>query len=154
MDTVTRPDRFAAQVALKLPRRQVQPITQRALDMSWRMVPVVLLFVLAFVQTVLIMAGVIRVALWLGLGGDVAAALLPSSAGGISLADVADLSQASLSEAFRMTVGLVQSGASLVWLVVLIGLMLVVIGALYWSWLASWWVRRRHQQLTASNGLG
>jgi hypothetical protein len=29
-----------------------------------------------------------------------------------------------------------------------------VIGMLYWSWLASWWVRRRHQQLTASNGLG
>lgn len=154
VETITRPDRFAAQVALKLPRRQVRPPAQRALELSWRMVPVGLLFVLAFVQTVFIVAGVIQVALWLGLGGDVAAVLLPSSAGGVSFPDVADLSQASLSSAFLTTIGLVQSGVSVAWLLVLIALMLVVIGILYWSWLASWWVRRRHQQLTASNGLG
>jgi hypothetical protein len=27
---------------------------------------------------------------------------------------------------------------------------LVVIGVLYWSWLATWWARRRHQLVAAS----
>ena len=154
VETITRPDRFVAQVALKLPRRQERPPAQRALEMSWKMVPVGLLLVLAFVQTVFIVAGVLQVALSLGLGGDVAAVVLPSSAGGVSFPDVFALSQASLSDAFQMTIGLVRSGAALAWLPVLNVLVLVVIGMLYWSWLASWWVRRRHQQLTASNGLG
>ena len=154
VETITRPDRFVAQVALRLPRRQERPPAQRALEMSWKMVPVGLLLVLAFVQTVFIVAGVLQVALSLGLGGDVAAVVLPSSAGGVSFPDVFALSQASLADAFRVVVGLVQSGAALAWLPVLNLLLLVVIGMLYWSWLASWWVRRRHQQLTASNGLG
>ena len=154
MEPAIASDRFAAQVALRLPRRQERPPAQRALEMGWKMVPVGLLFVLAFVQTVFILAGVLRVALWLGLGGDVAAVVIPSSAGGVSFPDAFALSQASLSEAFQMTIGLVRSGAALAWLPVLNVLVLVVIGMLYWSWLASWWVRRRHQQLTASNGLG
>ena len=154
MEPAIASDRFAAQVALRLPRRQERPPAQRALEMGWKMVPVGLLLVLAFVQTVFILAGVLRVALWLGLGGDVAAVVFPSSAGGVSFPDAFALSQASLSEAFQMTIGLVRSGAALAWLPVLNVLVLVVIGMLYWSWLASWWVRRRHQQLTASNGLG
>jgi len=154
MEPAIASDRFAAQVALKLPRRQERPPAQRALEMSWRMVPVGLLFVLAFVQTVFIMAGVLRAALWLGVGGDVAAVVLPASAGGVSFPDVFALSQASLANVLQVAVGLVRIGTSLAWLPVLNVLLLAVIGMLYWSWLASWWVRRRHQQLTASNGLG
>jgi high-affinity nickel permease len=154
MEPAIASGRFAAQVALRLPRSQEQPPALRALELSWKMVPVGLLFVLAFVQTVFIVAGVLRVALWLGVGGDVAGVVFPSSAGGVSFPDVFALSQASLVDAFQMTIGLVRSGAALAWLPVLNVLLLVVIGMLYWSWLASWWVRRRHQQLTASNGLG
>ena len=154
MEPAIASGRFAAQVALRLPRSQEQPPALRALELSWKMVPVGLLFVLAFVQTVFIVAGALRVALWLGVGGDVAGVVFPSSAGGVSFPDVFALSQASLVDAFQMTIGLVRSGAALAWLPVLNVLLLVVIGMLYWSWLASWWVRRRHQQLTASNGLG
>ena len=153
-ETVTSPRRFAGQVGLRLPRRQQRPPAQRALELSWRMVPVGLLFALAFVQTVFLMAAVLQVALSLGVGGDVAAALFPSSPGGVPSADVFTLSQASLVDAFGLVVGFVQSGTGLAWLPVLYLLLVVVIGMLYWSWLASWWVRRRHQQLAASNGLG
>jgi anti-sigma factor RsiW len=151
--TVTTPSRFVAQVGLRLPRRQQQPPAQRALELSWRMVPVGLLFALAFVQTVFMMAALLQAALSLGVGGDVAATLFPSSAGGVPLENVFTLSQASLVDASRVVVGLAESGTALAWLPVVYLLLVVVIGILYWSWLASWWVRRRHQQLTASKGL-
>jgi hypothetical protein len=51
-------------------------------------------------------------------------------------------------------VELIQAGGALAWLPVLYLSLLVVIGLLYWSWLATWWARRRHQQLTASNNRG
>ena len=154
MEAVTPPERFVAQVALRLPRRQEQPPAQRALELSWRMVPVGLLFTLAFVQTAFTIAGVLQLALSMGLGGDVAALLLPSSAGGLSFPDLAGLSQASLASAVGAMVELIQAGGALAWLPVLYLSLLVVIGLLYWSWLATWWARRRHQLLTASNNRG
>jgi len=154
MEAATPPERFVAQVALRLPHRQEQPPAQRALELSWRMVPIGLLFTLAFVQTAFTIAGVLQVALSMGLGGDVAALLFPSSAGGLAFPDLAGLSQASLAGALGAMVGLVQTGGALAWLPGLYLSLLVVIGLLYWSWLATWWARRRHQQLTASNNRG
>jgi predicted anti-sigma-YlaC factor YlaD len=145
----TPPERFVAQVALRLPRRQEQPPAQRALELSWRMVPVGLLLTLAFVQTIFTIAGVLQVVLSMGLGGDVAALLLPSSTGGLSFPDLAGLSQASLASAGGAIVELIEAGGALAWLPVVYVCMLVVIGLLYWSWLAMWWARRRHQQLAA-----
>jgi predicted anti-sigma-YlaC factor YlaD len=149
IEAVTPPERFVAQVALRLPRRQEQPPARRALELSWRMVPVGLLLTLAFVQTAFTIAGVLQVALSMGLGGDVAALLLPSSAGGLSFSDLASLSQASLAGALGAMVELIWAGGALAWLPVSYLTALVVIGVLYWSWLASWWARRRHQQLAA-----
>ena len=151
MEAATPPERFVAQVALRLPHRQEQPPAQRALELSWRMVPVGLLLTLAFVQTAFTIAGVLQVALSMGLGGDVAALLLPSSAGGQSFPDLAGLSQASLASAVWSMMGLVQAGGALAWLPVLYFTALVVIGVLYWSWLATWWARRRHQLIAASD---
>jgi predicted anti-sigma-YlaC factor YlaD len=149
MEASTPPERFVAQVALRLPRRQGQPPARRALELSWRMVPVGLLLTLAFVQTVFTIAGVLQVALSIGLGGDLAGLLLPSSAGGLSLPDLAGLSQASLASAAGWIVELIQAGGAMAWLPVVYLSLLVVIGLLYWSWLATWWARRRHQQLAA-----
>jgi len=154
MEASNPPERFVAQVALRLPRRQEQPPARRALELSWRMVPVGLLLTLAFVQTAFTIAGVLQVALSMGLGGDVAALLLPSSAGGLSFPDLASLSQASLASAVGSVVELIWTGGALAWLPVLYLSLLVVIGLLYWSWLATWWARRRHQQLMASDNRG
>jgi anti-sigma factor RsiW len=145
------PKRFVSQVGLRLPRRQVRPPAQRALEIGWKMVPAGLLFSLAFVHSVFLVAGAIQVALWIGVGGEVAALLLPGSSGGLSLPDLSTLSQASVGGAFETISALVQSSSALAWLPVLYLCLLLVIGMLYCSWLASWWARRRHQQLVASN---
>ena len=154
MEAATPPERFVAQVALRLPHRQEQPPAQRALELSWRMMPVGLLFILAFVQTAFTIAGVLQVALSMGLGGDVGALLFPGAGAGLSVPDVFSLSQGSLAGAIGAMVELVRTGGTLAWLPVLYLSLLVVIGLLYWSWLATWWARRRHQQLTASNNRG
>ncbi len=148
------PERFVAEVGLRLTRRQARPPAQRTLELAWRMAPAGLLLGLAFVQTVSILVGVLRLALSVGYGGDVAALVFPPAAGGVSLGDVLSLSPASVAGAVEMLAGFVQEGAAVAWLPVLYLLLVTVIATLYWSWLASWWVRRRHQQRAASNGIG
>jgi predicted anti-sigma-YlaC factor YlaD len=154
MEGAMAPERFVAEVGLRLPRRQARPPAQRTLEMAWRMAPAGLLLGLAFVQTVFMLAGVLRLALSLGYGGDVAALVFPPAAGGVPLGDVLSLSPASVAGAVQVLVGLVQEGAAVAWLPVSYVLSVTVIGTLYWSWLASWWVRRRHQRQAASNGIG
>lgn len=151
VESRTSPERFVAQVGLRLPRRQERPPAQRALEVGWKMVPAGLLFSLAFVHSVFLVAGVIQLALWMGLGGEVGALLLPGSSGGLSLPDLSTLSQASVGDAVGTVSALVQSGSALAWLPVLYLCLLFVIGLLYCSWLASWWAQRRHRQLTAPN---
>jgi anti-sigma factor RsiW len=144
-------ERFVSRVGLRLPRRQVRPPAQRALELGWKMVPAGLLFSLAFVQSVFFVAGAVQAALRLGWGGELAAMLLPGFSGGWSPPDLSTLSQASVGGAFGTVSALVQSGSELAWLPVLYLCLSSVIGLLYCSWLASWWARRRHQQLTISN---
>jgi predicted anti-sigma-YlaC factor YlaD len=146
----TQPERFVAQVGLRLPRRQEQPPARKALELAWRLVPVGLLFTLVFAQTVFMIAGVLRVALWLGVGGDLGSYLFSTAAGAPSVPDLATLSQASLAESVASLWALVQSGGTWASLPLLYLGLMAVIGLLYWSWLASWWARRRHQRLLAS----
>jgi anti-sigma factor RsiW len=148
------PERFVARVGLRLPRSQERPPAQKALELSWKLVPAGLLFALAFVHAVFVTGGLVQLALSTGLGGDVAALLLPSTSAGVSLADLSSLSQANLLEAAEMTMGWVQDGSAYAWIFVLYVVLLIVIGLLYWSWLATWWARRRHRELTASNHVG
>jgi predicted anti-sigma-YlaC factor YlaD len=148
------PERFVARVGLRLPRHQERPPVERALELSWKLVPAGLLFALAFAQTVFVTGGLVQLALFLGLGGDVAELLLPSTSAGVTIADLSSLSQANLLEAAEMTMGWVRDGNEFAWVLVLCLVLLVVIGFLYWSWLATWWARRRHRELTASNHVG
>ena len=146
MEAATPPERFVAQVALRLPRRQEQPPAQKALELSWRMVPVGLLFALAFVQTAFILAGIVQWALGMGLGGEVAARLLPSGQGGLWLGELFTLSGASVSDIVLMILELPSRGGPLGWTTTLYVISLVIIGVLFWSWLASWWVRYGRRQ--------
>jgi predicted anti-sigma-YlaC factor YlaD len=149
MEASTPPERFVAQVALRLPRRQQQLPARRALELSWKMVPVGLLFALAFVQTAFTIAGALQVALSLGLGGEVGTLIFPGA--GVSLPDLSSLSQGSLSAAVGSAAELILAGGALAWLPMSYLTVLVVIGVLYWSWLATWWARRRHQLIAASD---
>jgi len=142
---LTPPDRFVAQVGLRLPRRPVRTAWQGALEAGWRLTPVGLFGAWAFIQAVLLVSGVVMGALQLGLGSDVTTWLLPASRQGPWLAEVFGLSGASLSDIGQIALQLLDSGGPLGWGVTLNLVSLVVIGLLYWAWLASWWARRQHR---------
>jgi len=139
----TPPERFVAQVGLRLPRRPTWPAAQRVLETGWRLAPLGLLGAWAFVQAVFSVAGVVMIVLRMGLGGDVIAGLLPASQQGLRLADVLTLSDAGLNDLGRIALRLLSNRGPLGWTVTLNLVSLVVIGLLYWSWLASWVVRTR-----------
>jgi len=152
-ETITPPERFVAQVGLRLPRRPEQTATERALEIGWRLVPAGLLGAGVFVQTVFIVAGVVQGALRMGLGGDIAARLLPPSQGGLWLSELVRLSEPSLNDVGRIVLQMLSNGGPLGWGVTLNLVVLVVIGLLYWSWLASWWVWRQRRQLRIQNSI-
>jgi hypothetical protein len=149
VESSTPPERFVAQVGMRLPRRQEQPPARRALEWGWRLVPVGLLFLLAFVQSVFTIGGVVQIALRLGLGGDLGGYVLAAPTGGPSIPDLSGFSQSSVSGAVGIIEGLLRSGGGIALLPIVYVCVLAVIGLLYWSWLASWWVRQRHGQTPA-----
>jgi hypothetical protein len=159
-ENLTPPERFVAQVGLQLSRRPERPAWQSAsggLEIGWQLVPLGLLGAWAFVQAVFAMAGVVLVALRMGLGGDVAAWLLrPELVEGLAgsgkrgpywLTEIFSLSGAGLNDVLQVMLRLLSGGGPLGWAATLNLVSLVVIGLLYWSWLASWWARRQHRQL-------
>jgi predicted anti-sigma-YlaC factor YlaD len=138
------PERFVAQVGLRLERRPTKPAWQRTLETGWRLAPAGLIGAWAFVQAVFIVAGV---------------ALIVLQVSGI---DVLGLQQATRSETW-LAAGLNYLGAGLsdttlsvlktlnvlAWGLALYLTVTIAIAILYWSWLASLWARRRHQQIQA-----
>ena len=153
-ENLTPPERFVAQVGLRLPRRPERSAWQRMLEIGWQLAPLGLLGAWVFVQAVFTMAGAVLVALQMGLGGELVAGLLPASQQGLSLSEIFSLSGASLGDVGRIVLQLLSSGGPLGWGVTLNLVSLVVIGLLYWSWLASWWARRQHRQLRVQQETG
>jgi anti-sigma factor RsiW len=143
-DGLLPPERFVAQVGLRLPRRPIKPVWQRTLEAGWRLAPAGLVGAWAFVQAVFIVAGVALIVLQ-ACGVDVLG-LSPASqretwlAAGLGLlgAEPGDTVQGALNVLNILGRGFVLYLSAL-----------VTIGLLYWSWLASLWARRRHQQWQA-----
>jgi len=98
----------------------------------------------AFGQTALLVAGIVLTALSLGLGGDVVAQQLPQFQG-TWLALLSGLSGGGLGEVGPAVTHILSGGWPLAWIIVLNLVLLVTIGVPYWSWMASWWVRRQRQ---------
>lgn len=139
---LTPSERYVAQVGLRLPRRPERSAWQRGLEMSWQLAPLGLLGAWAVVQAVFAVAGWVLIALQMGLGGDAIAWLLPVSPQGPWLAEVFSLSDSGLNDVGQIGLHLVRDGGPLGWGVTLNLALLIVIGLLYWSWLASWWARQ------------
>jgi len=144
---ITSPERFVANVGLRLPRRPEQTAWQRALETGWQLVPVGLLGAWTFAHAVFIVAGVLLFALRLGVGGDLVALLPYTAPQSTWLGEALSLSNAGLSDVGRIALQLLGRGGPLGWGTMLYLVSLVVIGLLYWSWLASWWARRQHEKL-------
>jgi hypothetical protein len=142
---LTPPEHFVAEVGLRLPRRPVRPTWQRALKTGWQLTPLGLLGTWAFVQAVFVVASVVLAALQLGVGGDLVAGLLPTSEGASLLGELSGSSSASLNDLGSIALHTLGHGGPLGWGVTLSLAIPAVIGLLYWSWLASWWIRQRRR---------
>lgn len=142
-------ERFASQVALKLPQRPQRTATQQALFTAWRLAPALLVGIWLFLETASVLTRGITSLLALGIGADTLGALLPS-------AGTTDGWHAWLAQAVFRRLGdwapgalpAVQSiGGALAQLGSIINIahliLLLGTGLLLWSWLASWTASRR-----------
>lgn len=145
-DLLSPPERFVAQVALRMPHQPTQSGWQRALERGWQMVPLGLWGTWAVAQAVFIMVTATILAWRMGLGENVAAGWLPAWQSEPGLAETLSLSGASLRDVASLAWRLFSSGGPLGWGFVLYLGMLYVIGVLYCGWLASWWAYQQHCQ--------
>jgi hypothetical protein len=139
-----RPDRFVAQVELRLPRRPVQTPLQRALEAGWRFMPVSLLGALAFVQTIFIVVSALLVALNFPATAGFFSSLLPAGSGGSWLTGMQCFAGKGWGDWLEIVRCAAQYVIPLGRPVLLSTVLFAGIGLLYLSWLASWWIRRHH----------
>ncbi len=143
---LTPPERFVSQVRLQLQPRPAQPAWQSILEVGWRLVPLGLLGAWGFAQAVFLVSGAVLVALEAGLGGNLATQWLPS-AQDLWAIQVLTLPISGLeTETIATVLQFLGDSWLPMWGLALEMGLLVVIGLLYWSWLASWWVRQQHQR--------
>jgi hypothetical protein len=135
-------ERFVAQVGLRLPRRPTKPAWQRTLEAGWRLAPAGLVSAWAFVQAVFIVAGVVLIALQV-CGLDVLG-LSPASPRETWPTAILNWLGVGFSDT---TLSVLKTLDVLAWGLTLYLTATLAIALLYWSWLASLWARRRHQQL-------
>lgn len=141
---LTSPERFAARVGLHLPRRQ-RPIWQHALIMGWKMAPIGLLGFWIFIQTAFMTSGLITAVLELGTGNELFVMFLPGVESRTMMNAFFGLQGASSVDILLTVLDVLLSGADLLgWNLSIYLCLLITIGLLYASWLASWWVYRQH----------
>lgn len=134
-------ERFVAQVGLRMVRHPEKPAWQRVLETGWRLTPAGLVGAWAFVQAVFIVAGIALIVLQLGVGIDVLG--LDAEPRHTWLTAGLGLLGAELSDASWMALNLIDT---LSLGVVLYITATIVIGLMYWSWLATLWARHQHQR--------
>jgi len=123
------PERFVAQVGLRLPPRREVPTLPSLARLAWWSVPVLLLLGWASLQAIALTCTLVLVALRLGLGGDALAAALPGNGGGTTVPPPQRQGLGPLARAAL---------ADLSWVLPLAALAATGVGAIaYWSWLAS-----------------
>jgi predicted anti-sigma-YlaC factor YlaD len=139
----TPPERFAAQINLRLPHRQKSISTNKIFEIGWWMIPVGLLATWIFLNTSFLVNDILSVAnnfglltsipTWLTLGPSNAADW-SSILGRFGILSGNSLDWATSTEAFTRT-NLPQITLQ------------VSIALLYLSWMAIWWARYRQQGL-------
>jgi anti-sigma factor RsiW len=138
---LTPPARFAAQVALKLPRRQAQPLPGAVARVGWWLVPAGILSAWVFLQAVMVVSGLaLAAALASPLNGSLA---WLSNLGGQNLATsaVLNLVDGRLGETVKSVLLYVGNGADLGWSLVVPVVFQAALALLFVSWLAVWLFR-------------
>jgi predicted anti-sigma-YlaC factor YlaD len=138
----TSPERFAAQVNLRLPPQRTSTPENKILEIGWWMIPIGLLGTWIFISTSFLVNDILSVANnlgllvsvsnWLGFG-SVNQAYWSTTLGQFGILSGNVLDWAASTEAFTRT-SLLQITLQ------------ASIALLYLSWIAIWWARRRHQR--------
>jgi hypothetical protein len=141
-----RSDQFVAQVELRLPRRPVQTPVRRVLETGWRFIPVGLLGAWAFMQTVLIVVSGILVTQDFPATAGLFSSIVPPISSGSWLTGLQCFASKGLGDWLEIVL-CVAGYVGPLGLPIVLGLMLFVgVALLYWSWLASWWVRHNRMK--------
>ena len=138
----TPPERFAAQVNLRIPRRQAVVSKKQIYEFGWWMIPVGLLATWVFFSTSFVVGDILTatsnlgfltgISSWLGSGAS-QEVYLSTTIGQAGLLAGNGLSWAEATETFtRMSLPAITVHVS--------------IALLYLSWIAVWWVRHTRQQ--------
>jgi hypothetical protein len=144
---LTSEERFVAQVALRMPRKPEEPAIKRVFNFGWRAAPVGILGVWAFVQSLLIVSGIIFLLMRLGVNLEPMTNLLAPPSGGLSLGMFFGFEGEGIGELGRTALGILSNGGPLGWGPMLYLALMLILGLTYCSWLASWWIRHRQNQL-------
>ncbi|MBN2148423.1 MAG: zf-HC2 domain-containing protein [Anaerolineales bacterium] len=137
-------ERFAARVALRLPR-QARPIAQRkALELGWWLAPVAMLCTWIFIQTVFTLSGWVMAADRAGLLGDASAILVQGEMRMGAITGVLEQTDLLTSETAGQLLNAVENFGwnTLVQVIIELGIAL-----LYLGWLALWLARKRQAVL-------
>ena len=135
------PERFAADVTLRLPRTQEKPLRKSALEIGWWLVPVGLVVAWIFLSTPLLVSNLVINANELGLLDNASARLVSSPSneaiwsgtlGQFGVLAGNYLQWAETTESFTRI-----SATQIFWQ--------IAIALLYLSWLAIWWARHTLQ---------
>jgi predicted anti-sigma-YlaC factor YlaD len=110
-------DRFVAQVGLRLQPRPTQTITQRALSAMWISIPIVMLGIWAFSQTLTTLTGLAVLAIDAGLWNNFSNTFSPT-----------------------LQTSLLSSINWRIWASLMTGLISL-------SWLASWWISQQNSRV-------
>ena len=142
---LTPSERFIAQVNMRLPREQLQPVWKRTLEAVWRLVPFGLLGLWIFVQAVMFVSGILMVVIQSGIGREMMGRMIPVPVSAPGILDGLQITGASLSDMGLNILRIVCNRGFLGWGAVIYILLTVMIALMYWGWLASWQIRKRDQ---------
>jgi hypothetical protein len=140
---LTSNDRFVAQVALRMPRYPEEPTVKRVFNFGWRAAPVGILGIWAFVQSLLIVSGILFLLMRFGFNLEPLTGLLSPPSEGLSLGMFFSFEGESIGELGRTALEILGNGGPLGWGPMLYIALMLILGLLYCSWMASWWVRQQ-----------
>ena len=136
-------ERFATDLALRLPRKPVKPLSSRALEIGWWLAPFGLILTWVFIGTTILISNILTTAGDFGLLNAASAWLVSNSAAGANYS------------AFLGQFGLLENG-TLGWFAVSESFTRSIISSIFWqvsiamlylSWIAIWWARHTRQGL-------
>jgi len=149
-DNLLSSEIFVAQIGMRLPRKQNNSAIRNSLETGWRLAPFGVLTAWAFIQAVFIVSTVIMVGLQVIPGAEQIVELLPMDGSSPSVMTTFEGMNATSMRSFSRE--LIGNGGPLGWSFLLNVAFTLLIGLLYISWLASWWIRNTNGNEIQTNG--